>query len=59
MLVNLWLKINAKLGGTTCALDTTVKSPILQRPVVIFGMVYILKLFLLGQVKLSGIKLNK
>ena len=58
-LVNLWLKINAKLGGTTCALDKTVKSPILQRPVIIFGMVYILKLFLLGQVKLSGIKLNK
>jgi hypothetical protein len=38
-LVNLWLKINAKLGGTTCALDKTVKSPILQRPVIIFGMV--------------------
>ncbi|CAB4018547.1 argonaute-2-like isoform X2, partial [Paramuricea clavata] len=36
-LVNLWLKINAKLGGTTCALDKTVKSPILQRPVIIFG----------------------
>jgi eukaryotic translation initiation factor 2C len=36
-LVNLWLKINAKLGGTTCALDTSIKSPILKRPVIIFG----------------------
>lgn len=40
-LVNLWLKINAKLGGTTCALDKSVKSPILQRPVIIFGMLKI------------------
>ncbi len=40
-LVNLWLKINAKLGGTTCALDKSVKSPILQRPVIIFGMVFL------------------
>ena len=39
-LVNLWLKINAKLGGTTCALDKAVKSPILQRPVIIFGMIF-------------------
>jgi eukaryotic translation initiation factor 2C len=36
-LVNLWLKINAKLGGTTCALDTSIKSPILKSPVIIFG----------------------
>ena len=41
-LVNLWLKINAKLGGTTCALDKTVKSPILGRPVIIFGMVLLI-----------------
>ena len=40
-LVNLWLKINAKLGGTTCALDKAVKSPILKRPVIIFGMLVI------------------
>ncbi|CAB4010097.1 argonaute-2 isoform X1 [Paramuricea clavata] len=38
-LVNLWLKINAKLGGTTCILDWGVKSPILHRPVIIFGAV--------------------
>ena len=38
-LVNLWLKINAKLGGTTCILDWGVKSRILHRPVIIFGMV--------------------
>ncbi|XP_046856736.1 protein argonaute-2-like isoform X2 [Xenia sp. Carnegie-2017] len=36
-LVNLWLKMNAKLGGTTCALDKAMKSPILKRPVIIFG----------------------
>ncbi|CAB4019639.1 argonaute-2-like isoform X3, partial [Paramuricea clavata] len=35
-LVNLWLKINAKLGGTTCILDWGVKSPIFHRPVIIF-----------------------
>ncbi|XP_028395180.1 protein argonaute-2-like [Dendronephthya gigantea] len=36
-LVNLWLKINAKLGGTTCALHRDIKSPILRDPVIIFG----------------------
>lgn len=45
-LVNLWLKINAKLGGTTCALHRDIKSPILRRPVIIFGTVYNLKCLL-------------
>ena len=40
ILARLWLQINAKLGGTTCALDKAVKSPILQKPVIIFGMIF-------------------
>lgn len=36
-LANICLKINAKLGGTTSVIDKGIRSPILKRPVVIFG----------------------
>ena len=43
-LSNLLLKINAKLGGTTCAIDKKVLSPILHDPVIVFGMLFYLLL---------------
>ena len=36
-LANICLKINAKLGGTTSVIDKGIRSPILKRPVIIFG----------------------
>ena len=36
-MANVCLKINAKLGGTTYILDKGIRSPILGRPVIIFG----------------------
>ena len=36
-MANICLKINAKLGGTTSVIDKGIRSPILKRPVIIFG----------------------
>ncbi|XP_028395375.1 protein argonaute-2-like [Dendronephthya gigantea] len=36
-MANICLKINAKLGGTTAVIDKGIRSPILKRPVIIFG----------------------
>ena len=36
-MANICLKINAKLGGTTSVIDRGIRSPILRRPVIIFG----------------------
>ncbi|XP_046856737.1 protein argonaute-2-like isoform X1 [Xenia sp. Carnegie-2017] len=36
-MANICLKINAKLGGTTSVLNKGIRSPILSRPVIIFG----------------------
>ena len=54
ILARLWLQINAKLGGTTCVLYKDVKSPILQRPVVIFGMIFNIDCFLLSNTLLPS-----
>ena len=37
ILANICLKINAKLGGTTSVIDMGIRSPIMKRPVIIFG----------------------
>ena len=36
-MANICLKINAKLGGTTSVIDKGIRSPILKRPIIIFG----------------------